>query len=182
MSTVSSALAPRLDGAKFFLPSEDEWVKAAYYQPAAQGGDVDGYWDFATASNITPTMATVDASGNVTNPGANVVNFGLGADWNALDGNLVAVGASGATSYYGAFDMSGNVWEMTQDFESARMVVLGGSWEESDMSMLATRNVTEWQQFPSNNQVGFRVAALVPEPASIALFGLLAPLVLRRRR
>ncbi len=26
-------------GATWFLPSEDEWYKAAYHQPAAQGGD-----------------------------------------------------------------------------------------------------------------------------------------------
>ena len=29
----------RNPGATWFLPSEDEWYKAAYYQPAAQGGD-----------------------------------------------------------------------------------------------------------------------------------------------
>ena len=34
----------RAPGATFFIPSEDEWYKAAYYQPAAQGGDTDSYW------------------------------------------------------------------------------------------------------------------------------------------
>jgi formylglycine-generating enzyme required for sulfatase activity len=33
----------RSDGAKWFLPTEDEWYKAAYHQPAAEGGDADDY-------------------------------------------------------------------------------------------------------------------------------------------
>src|SRR5262249_17847780 len=33
-------------GAKWILPTENEWYKAAYYQPAAKGGDSDGYWAY----------------------------------------------------------------------------------------------------------------------------------------
>ena len=41
-------------GAQWFIPSEDEWYKAAYYQPAAQGGDTDNYWLYPTGTNSTP--------------------------------------------------------------------------------------------------------------------------------
>jgi hypothetical protein len=34
-----------------FIPNEDEWYKAAYHQPFAQGGDADDYWLYATQSN-----------------------------------------------------------------------------------------------------------------------------------
>ncbi len=47
--------------ANFFIPSEDEWYKAAYYQPADQGGDTDNYWLYPTASNTEPTIATANA-------------------------------------------------------------------------------------------------------------------------
>jgi len=47
-------------GATWFLTSENEWYKAAYYQPAAQGGDADNYWLYPTASNSAPTLATAN--------------------------------------------------------------------------------------------------------------------------
>ena len=37
--------------AKYFLPSEDEWYKAAYYDPNKGGAGVGGYWDYATGSD-----------------------------------------------------------------------------------------------------------------------------------
>lgn len=54
--------------ANYWIPSESEWYKAAYYQPAAAGGDSDSYWRYPTASNAIPNSrngSTTDAnSGN----------------------------------------------------------------------------------------------------------------------
>ena len=50
-------LAPREAGARVWIPSENEWYKAAYYQPASQGGPAGGYWRYATRSNDQPTAA-----------------------------------------------------------------------------------------------------------------------------
>ncbi len=72
----------RAPGATFFIPSEDEWYKAAYYQPAAQGGDTDNYWLYPTASNSSPPVAAANAFGDISNPGANVANYLAGATWN----------------------------------------------------------------------------------------------------
>ena len=44
----------RNSNAHYFLPSEDEWYKAAYYDPNANGG-LGGYWDYATGSDTAPT-------------------------------------------------------------------------------------------------------------------------------
>jgi formylglycine-generating enzyme required for sulfatase activity len=41
----------RNPGATWFLPTENEWYKAAYYQPAALGGDLDSYWLYAMKTN-----------------------------------------------------------------------------------------------------------------------------------
>ena len=54
-------------GATYGLPSENEWYKAAYHQPAAQGGD--SYWFYPTGSNNPPTVATANAVGDISNPG-----------------------------------------------------------------------------------------------------------------
>src|SRR5262249_28549543 len=39
-------LVNRNPGATWFLPTESEWYKAAFYQPATQGGDTDSYWKY----------------------------------------------------------------------------------------------------------------------------------------
>ena len=55
-------------GARYWIPSENEWYKAAYYQPAGAGGDSDDYWLYPTRSNTTPNSrngSSTDAnSGN----------------------------------------------------------------------------------------------------------------------
>jgi len=58
-----------------FIPTEDEWHKAAYHQPADEGGNSTGYWLYATQSNSVPTFATATATGDVANPGPNVVKL-----------------------------------------------------------------------------------------------------------
>src|SRR6476659_1702580 len=69
-------------GATVFLPSNDEWTKAALYDPGA------GYWTYGTRSDALPTGATADANGNVSNAGPNVANYNFSADWNDQNGNV----------------------------------------------------------------------------------------------
>ncbi len=106
---------------QFFLPTEDEWKKAALHQPASQGGDTDSFWKYPTQSNVDPLVATATATGDIANPTATTVNWQRGTDWNGQDGNLTTVGSGLNTSFYGAFDMAGNVEEW---LESA--AVIGG--------------------------------------------------------
>ena len=119
-------------GARFWLPSENEWYKAAYHQPALQGGDADNYWLYPTRSNTAPTIATADATGNINNDTGNIANYFRGADWNGQDGNVTTVGSGGPgnASYYGAFDMGGNVSEWTERIRGVGVYrqLRGGSW------------------------------------------------------
>ena len=80
-------------GAKYHLPAEDQWYKAAYHEP---GGDTDNYWLYPTRSNSIPTEGTVNAFGEITNDVANIANYNRGADWNGQDGNLTTVGSGGS--------------------------------------------------------------------------------------
>src|SRR4029079_10773318 len=43
---VALSAVTRNPGSKWFIPTENEWYKAAYYQPAASGGDADSYWAY----------------------------------------------------------------------------------------------------------------------------------------
>ena len=103
------------DPNQVFLPTQDEYVKAGYHQPASQGGDTDNDWRFATRSNNSPIVATATATGGIANPSTTTVNYNSGADWNGQNGNFTTVGSAGNSSFYGAFDMNGNVREWIQD-------------------------------------------------------------------
>jgi formylglycine-generating enzyme required for sulfatase activity len=170
-------------GASVWLPSEDEWYKAAYYDPTPGAGGGDNYWTYATQSNTAPTVASANATGDVSNPGANVANYNFGADWNSQNGNLTTVGSAAANNYFGTADMNGNVWEWTDavEFESLR-ALRGGSGRAGSFDLASSgRNLFFAPEFDSS-LVGFRVAS-VPEPSSLVLTVLFsAGLVCRRKR
>lgn len=49
----AGARVPANPGARFTIPTQDEWYKAAYYSPALNKGK-GGYYVFPTQSNATP--------------------------------------------------------------------------------------------------------------------------------
>jgi len=132
--TISDGVSEtRAVDAQFFIPTENEWYKAAYHQPSAQGGDTDDYWLYATASNSDPTVATANATGDINNPGTNVANYDLGADWNGQNGHVTTVGSAGplSESFYGTSDQSGNVLEWNETVNSGVSRFLrGGRWSD----------------------------------------------------
>ncbi|MCA9215981.1 MAG: SUMF1/EgtB/PvdO family nonheme iron enzyme [Planctomycetales bacterium] len=132
----------RNEGARWFLPSEDEWYKSAYYDPRteAQGGPPGDthYWYYGTQSNQAPQLARTDAEGNVINPGPNVANYRHSALWNSAVGNVANVGGANSATYFGAFDQAGNVWEWTDTIIEKSFSdglrpyrgVRGGCWDD----------------------------------------------------
>ena len=48
-------------GATYYIPTENEWYKAAYY---SGGGTNTNYWLYATQSNTAPTTVTASATGD----------------------------------------------------------------------------------------------------------------------
>ncbi|MFM9958738.1 MAG: SUMF1/EgtB/PvdO family nonheme iron enzyme [Phycisphaerales bacterium] len=114
-----------------FLPTESEFIKAGYHQPASEGGDSDNFWRFAVRSNLSPFVAAATETGDIANPSATRVNYGSGAIWNGqLNGNVTTVGSAGNTSFYGAFDMNGNVreWIETTAFAQGFRGQMGGDF------------------------------------------------------
>ena len=113
----------------FVLPSQDEWIKAAYYshEPTPNGSH---YWRYPTKSDEAPTPALVNACGEVTNlASAPIVNFNNVAEWcpsscpggdasacpepNGFIGNLTRVGACQSPSPWNTLDQGGNLVEWT---------------------------------------------------------------------
>jgi formylglycine-generating enzyme required for sulfatase activity len=172
----------RNPGAVWFLTSENEWYKAAYYDPTLAGGGGD-YWNYPTRSNSAPAGATANSNGDISNPGANVANYNLQADWNGLNGNVTTVGSAGplSESFYGTSDQGGNVGEWTESlFKDSSRVIRGGWWNFSPFDLESTHH--NWDAPAEENRiVGFRVAT-VPEPGTAVLGMIGFALTLRWRR
>ena len=145
--------------AEWFLPSEDEWYKAAYHK---NDGATANYWKYATRADEPPAPVTANAAGDGSAGGqGNFANIGQRADWNGQDGNVTTVGTNGGPSPYGTFDQAGNVWEWNE-FLSGREKnggrgVRGGNWETPQASESGGSTRMDHGAPKSGNWIGFRV-------------------------
>ena len=163
-------------GATVWIPSENEWFKAAYYDPTK--GASGGYWLHANQSDAM-------TGNNFTTPGA--ANYHDGNSTQAENGlptNLSDAGAFGTDSqnYYRINDMAGNVreWNDLTAVASAQRGLRGGAWSNTETSLRSsTRNLNG--PAGEGNFVGFRVAT-VPEPSTMVLTVLFSAGMLARRK
>jgi formylglycine-generating enzyme required for sulfatase activity len=167
-------------GATVYLPSEDEWYKAAYYDPTAGAGGGDNYWLYPTQSDTIPTVGSANSTGEISNPGANVVNYSSGADWNNRDGNVTTVGSAAANNYFGTFDQGGNVREWHDLVSGLSRGLRGGGFSGLEDDLRASGGVSTGPTSESPS-IGFRVAS-VPEPTSMVLTMLASGVMLIRRK
>ncbi len=149
---IANNTVTRNAGAVWAVTSEDEWYKAAYHQPASEGGDADNYWLFPTSSNSEPTTAEA--------------NFG-----DAI-GNTTPVGAY-AANFYGTFDMGGNVFEWNESSSSGSDRRVQGGYGTSPVNHL--RADISFGVNPVNEVtgIGFRVSQVAGcnSPTISAPFG-----------
>jgi sulfatase modifying factor 1 len=153
----------RSASAKFWIPSEDEWYKAAYYDPDASNG-IGAYNDYATSSDALPNNNPPSAD---TGNSANFPILVMGSRVFATgDGNypLTDVGAySLSKSPYGTFDQTGNVAEWTEAIYSpsiANRVVRGGSWWQVAPGSVSYRFDIDLGGAAVKGDIGFRVATV----------------------
>jgi len=158
--------------AYYFLPSEDEWYKAAYHQ---NDGVTANYWDYATGSNTVPTDV---ASGT----GAGTAVYDQAFATGPAD-----ITQAGGLSSYGTMGQNGNVWEWNESaFDGSNNVntefraIRGGNWDFAEIGLRSSlrRNIN-----PAGESLtfGFRVAS-VPEPSTAVLMLMgLGALLFRRR-
>jgi formylglycine-generating enzyme required for sulfatase activity len=158
--------------AKYFLPSIDEWHKAAYYNPAT-----GTYFAYPTASNAIP-----DGLDTVGDPNFDAVFYD-----GFLDVWPHAINNVGVLSPYGTAGQGGNVaeWEETSfdrinDNPTENRAIRGGSWGQAVSLLHATTRNALGEVF-SDITVGFRVASAVPEPSTLALVVSLAVFAPRRK-
>ena len=161
----------RNKNAFYFLPSENEWYKAAYYNAAGTN-----YFLYPTASSSVPTAV---ASG--TNAGTAVYN-------NAASVPAI-VESAGGLSPYGTMGQGGNVYEWnesafagTNSSSSEARAVRGGDFLNTELNLRSSFRSFLDPTFEDGG-IGFRVAS-VPEPSTYALLFMAGAgwLLWRRRR
>jgi len=158
----TTGTAPAVNsGATFYVPTEAQWYKASYYKG---GGTSAGYWNYATQSDSAPTTVTAGSTGigsAGSTPGFN--NYSRGADWNGQDGNVTTVGTNGGPSFYGAFDMSGNVeeWNDGTGAAGSTRVLRGGNWSNGALSQSSSARGTFSPASAEADTIGFRLASPV---------------------
>ena len=187
-------------GARYWIPTWDEWIKAAHYDPnkANADGSRGGWWQYSTTSDTAPIYGP---------PGQRVVVLGLpGPDpngplaqansgWNdrqfpGFVPESTPLGAyAGVTSPWGMFDTAGGMSEWTEEtlgsgsLLESRFFDGSGIYESASNSRASDAIRSSGADFPSlalpSN--GFRIASSVPSPSTFAL-GVGAIVLLNRRR
>jgi formylglycine-generating enzyme required for sulfatase activity len=150
-AAISTNSVVRNAGALYWIPSEDEWYKAAYYDPGTAS-----YFDYPTGSNTAPTCSTPTATANREN-----CSGGPGAPTD--------VGAyTGSPSPYGTFDQSGNVSEWTDSIVGSMREARGSAFNATTFYDYAGTPSAVAATYSASNH-GFRVGASIPEPGTALL-------------
>ena len=159
------ALVTRNSGARWFLPNENEWYKAAYYNPSA-----GSYYDYPTSTNVPPNnnKPSFDTgnSANYYNPSTGGVTTG-----DAFHPNTDVGSYTLSASPYGTLDQGGNAKEWNETRFGEFPGIRGGSTNDPLTNLSAASY--GFNTPGGDSATGFRVATIaVPEPASMPLAGL----------
>jgi len=156
----------RNPGAKFWIPSENECYKAAYHQPAGQGGDSDNYWLYPSRSNTAPGNGIgalpLANHGNIVVSSILSVTQGAGID--SSQNYLTEAGSyPGSASFYGTVDQTGNVSEWNDGVVTSfnERGVRGGKWESDETLIRSSVARAADSRAPESERgsLGFRVAS-----------------------
>ena len=168
VTAIDRADAVSTYGTVYVIPTEDEWYKAAYYDPNKSGGA--GYWDYPTGSDSAPDG--IDFAGDTQFEAVFYDGYNQGHP-NDMDD-------AGALSPYGTMGQGGNVWEWNETLIGSYRGLRGGSFYFIDGFLHASSRHFGYPTF-EDSYLGFRVAE-VPEPATMAILMLGGIGILRRRK
>jgi len=171
-------------GARYWIPTLDEWIKAAHYDPNRYGPGQGGYWVYSITRDTAPVPGPPPSMG-----GVGEANFGF--DSGPVSPFSIPLGAYGAiTSPWGLFDTSGGTSEWTEAIhvsfgQNLDRYYEGSHWTSSPGYVVADSIYSYGGDFPSLStfDLGFRIASSLPAPAaSVVVCSLGIVLSCKRRR
>lgn len=162
--------------AKYWIPTFDEWLKAAHYDPDRHGPGDGGWWNYSHGSEKPPIPGP---------PGIGQTTAGyslpFAGEWE------IALGAyPGTTSAWGLLDTSGGATEWTEgDLYGERRwrIADGGAagpWNGPYLDMLV--GVAGFGPHSGHSSLGFRIASSIPSPSACAMGVSWVALGRRRRK
>ncbi len=158
------AAITRNSNARWFLPNENEWYKAAYFDPVT-----GGYYEYPTGSNTLPNNNQPSSD---TGNSANYYNSATGGNTTGeAFHSMTDVGAYALSiSPNGTFDQGGNAreWNETRFGAELNFPGLRGGSSHSNGSELGASSYGYNNPRVESSVVGFRVAssASIPEPGT----------------
>ena len=187
LNGATSGTAPAKNpGALYYVPTENQWYKAAFYKGS---GTNAGYWDYATQSNTLPGN-TIGSTANQANYKLlNVYSVTQSSSYSPSQNYLTNVGAfTTSASAYSTFDQNGNVseWNDLTGAAGSNRGLRGGDWFYGAPDLSASGRQLSDPSF-EKEYIGCRVAASVAVPEASTCASLLAGLacggyLVRRRR
>lgn len=167
----------RSSGTTWAVASENEWYKAAYYDPNKNGLGSAGYWLYPTRSDSAPSNLLSTTSTNNANFRAYYTGYTDPSNFLTPVGSFTA-----SPSAYGTFDQGGDVWQMNDTIDVEFYRSMRGGAYLSDYGQLNSGYHAHNDLVYNDSHIGFRVSQ-VPEPASITLLalGVIGVLVRQRR-
>jgi len=162
-NSIANNTVTRNAGATWAVTSENEWYKAAYYNPNTRS-----YYLYPTSSNTQPGTNLADPSGNDANY-YNGVTFPIDGGYYTTPVGQFA----NSPSPYGTYDQGGDVWQWNESiYNGFYRGLRGGSFSYTGSYLESNADYSF--VYPTNgvSYLGFRVTeipATVPEPGALAL-------------
>ena len=167
-------------GAKFWIPTLDEWQKAGYFDPNRYGPAQPGYWLYPHRSDEAPISGP---------PGEGQTNANFELEGGAQ--RLIPLASYGdIQSPWGLFDVSGAAAEWIETAHPVHDFFTGLPTDRfyggSQLGLYPPDPLDNIQQpsssWPDVHSAGLRIAAAIPGPTPGILFICLGPLAFSPRR
>jgi len=155
----AKGLETKNPGARYWIPTLNEWFKAAYYSSTA-----NTYYTYTTGTDVEP--------GNVETSPTNSANFVLSnlyavtqsSSYSATQNYLTRVGLfRHSRSPWGTYDQGGDLAQLTDTTNPASMnttfFIPGGGWDRGVSYMTAQSTYLDASPTGHYADVGFRVAS-----------------------
>jgi formylglycine-generating enzyme required for sulfatase activity len=170
--------ATHLAGARYWIPTLDEWLKAAHYDPNRFGEAQGGWWQFSHMSDVAPIYGLPGIGESSASPDVGINR------WQIPLGSYPDV-----QSAYGLLDLSGGASEWLEEWLSPdrpNLRYVEGRAAFDSLYPTPDFNADDIDQpaeayRPTLGLAGLRIASAVPAPSTLTLLISFTMFAFRRR-